>query len=112
MKRIVVAALAALATVCGAKAADRDVALLKFAEVYATAHLCKSLKPDYVMMAVAAKLFDVDIGKGTPDFQVLLALTQDKIAKLSENSEASVCAAGLYLYGPDGESVPGLLVKK
>jgi hypothetical protein len=112
MRRLVVL-ITALALALPAFADDRRTnTMLKFADVMATQKRCPSLAPNGRLIVVVAALYHIDFAEGTPDYEVLMALTQSKLAAMAELSDDAICTAGRYLYGPNGVAVKGLMVEQ
>jgi hypothetical protein len=113
MKRL----LAAMLTIilgCPALAKDdaRTNTMINIAQVMAAQRLCTQLQPNDILVRTIAGMQDIDFDPDSPDGKVLLAMTQNAVAKMSELGEAAVCAAGRELYGPQGTAVPNLLIDK
>lgn len=110
MKRWMVAVLVALASFGVAKADDgRTNALIKFADVLAIKGRCPKLELNMEKLKVLAVVFGIDVRRGTPDAQVLESMVKGKRLELESMTDDEVCAAGAFLYGPNGVNMEGLL---
>jgi hypothetical protein len=109
--RGLVLAMALLAA--GAARADeqgRKFLLATYAEVLAIAELCPDLIYNSIRMSRLALVSGVDVKEGGSDFGALQALTIERFKFLE--ADPRVCANGWQQYGPQGNSLKGMLIKK
>lgn len=108
MRRLVIAAVAALW--CGIAFAQptRDVVAQKYGEAMAIAARCPILQIDSTVMA----LYATGLGVVFDDtFKAVMTIHHNRaLTDIHDRSEAAICASGLYLFGEDGISAPGILV--
>lgn len=114
MRKMVLAALAALILLGGPARADdaRGNVLIKFADVLAIAGRCDRLTPNMKVLKLLALGYDIDVSDGSADHQILQAMVQGKRVDIAGNSDDEVCAIGVMLYGQNGMNMENLLVSK
>jgi hypothetical protein len=112
MKRMIIALVASIAAGPSMAGDAKSNVISKIADVYATSAICKSMAPNFVILAVATKTFGVDMHKGSADYEIVMALSEKKMREFSDMSVEAVCAAGRYLYGPEGTAVKNMLVEQ
>lgn len=105
MKRMMIAAAAALFAL-PAFADERANVLKHFAQALAVAKLCDKVEVADGQAAVIAVAYGIDLNEHRSE---LLAEAQRQMAPWSGKGADAACVAGMLLYGPDGENVPGLL---
>lgn len=92
-----------------AVAGERENALNHIAQVIAVSQLCDKVTLNTTMIALLAARFGVDFERDKIELATQIA-NQSKPWKAEPNE--AICGAGVYLYGPNGQNVPGLLALK
>lgn len=76
------------------------------AQVMAIVNLCPKVEMKSTAMALVAVGYDVDL---TRDGDAIRAIVHEQMAPWKDKDPEAACVAGMMLYGPEGQNVPGLL---
>lgn len=112
MKRLVAAVAVFLATAGGACAVDAEAranVMQHIAQAMAAQEICDRLEAQKGMITFLGVSYGIDF---KVDGDELLRLTREQMRSMEGRSKDAACVAGLVLYGPDGQNVPGLLREK
>lgn len=93
----------------GSASADaRENVMIKLADVFAIQRMCPNLKVNTSTFMMLAMGYKIDISEGTPDYTKLMAMSLDRFKSLQDMSDGA-CAAGVFLYGPNGQNMKDLI---
>ncbi|WP_439604525.1 hypothetical protein [Shinella sp.] len=96
--------LAALAS--QASAGEKDNAMRHIAQVMAITNLCSTVEMNSTAVTLVAMGNGVDLSR---DGDTIRNLAREQMAPWQGKDAEAACVAGMLLYGPDGQNVPGLL---
>lgn len=89
-----------------ALAGEKENAIRHIAQVMATTHLCPKVEMNSTAMTLIAAGYGVDLSR---DADAIRAIAREQMAAWQGKDADAACVAGMMLYGPDGQNIPGLL---
>lgn len=112
MKTLIAAFAAFLTTAGGAGAVDAEAranVMRHIAQAMAAQQICDRIEAQKGTITFLGVSYGIDF---KADGDELLRLTREQIQSMEGRSKEAACIAGLVLYGPKGQNVPGLLREK